>query len=102
MNMDEVALKLSQRGFRHDANSNLFYKPIRPKRPCLCNDRNQLCVEYFRLGDRPYSFTVSITGQVPIADRWANLRIYNISAEELLTKLSDFEEALIRAWEALV
>jgi hypothetical protein len=106
MTLDILRQKFIALGFRADSASyseqGMFYKPIQTKRPCIMNGRDQLCVDYYRFeGDRPYSFTVEIRGQVPVVDRWARLQIYGIGADELFEHLPAFEAALIRAWEAL-
>ena len=75
------------------------------KCPCLCNNGLQLNVVVSDLSfpghTKPHrTVTVEIVGEYR-ENTWADIKLYNIPWERLLTELNTLREDAFRAWEAL-
>lgn len=119
MTLDDLKTQMLELGYRWQPFDNdstkigLFYKRIQTKRPCVCNDKDQLTVEVFdhemvpdslRPSALPrFSLTAGITGEFPLPKfgRWARLQVYNLTPAEFFESHVEVEAALVRAWEAL-
>lgn len=120
MTIDELKAKMAEAGFKFQENRSdafrlgLFWRSVETKRPCTCNERDQIVVEVHdmagipgvdadQLGDRRISLTVDVTGDFHLGEQeqWAKLQVYGLSIEEFFNKRLEIEAALIRAWEAL-
>jgi len=80
-----------------------FYKRIETKRPCLCNDRDQLLIRVYAPSEHMpgWVFEVEMTGEF-VQGLWANLKVYSIRGlSELLERLPRIQRSLVAAWEAL-
>lgn len=70
---------------------------------CLTNDKQpQLGILYHSFtnphsGDVHESYAIEICNENDLG--WAKLKFYGLSGEQLLEKLDDYENALIRMWE---
>jgi hypothetical protein len=107
--IESLRAALKPMGFQYqvassgDRASSFFYRRVETKRPCLCNDRDQVLIyAYAPTSYSPtWSFEVELTGEF-IKDSWAKLMVYSIRGlPELLEKLPRIQRNLVAAWEAL-
>lgn len=109
MTFREISERMTALGFKWHAERDgaallgRFYKRIEVPRPCLTNDKNQICVEVFQTQFPPQeiSLTVELTGEYA-AELWAKLMVYSIKPEQFFAQQMNVESALVRAWSALV
>ena len=127
MTLGELQVEMTKLGYRwqqgyrlNQFKVGLFYKPIKTKRPCTCNDKDQLTVEvsdYEQLphpetfhnltSENRYSLTVDVTGEFPVGvapkqnSHWAKAQVYGLTPKQFVEAHESIEAALIRAWEAL-
>lgn len=120
MTLDDLKAQMLELGYRWQPYPNdpfhvgLFYKRVETKRPCACNDKDQLTVDvhdYHGLPGVPdavrktqrFSLTADLTGEFPLAgeSQWAKLQVYGLSPEQFIRQHKSIEDVLIRAWEVL-
>lgn len=120
MTLDELKQQMKELGYgwqehkRDTFRVGLFFKRIATKRPCSCNNKDQLTVEVYDYEGLPgstdsvkteprFRLTADLTGEFPIAGdaQWARLQVYGLTPEQFIQRHKEIESALIRAWEAL-
>lgn len=110
MTLNDLKSQMLAHGFKwqeghEEFNSahGIFYKRVTTKRPCINNNRDQLLVEVHidPMTDR-FLLEVSVTGEVTGTQRrWADLKFYGLTPEDVLSNEPEITAMLVRAWEAL-
>lgn len=110
----EVRARAEALGYRYqppnstdrETNLGLFWKRIETSRPCLTNDKDQICFTLYNWA--PYTkvpfdlrVEVELVGEFT-KDAWANLKVYSLTLEDFFERHVMVERALIRAWDALM
>jgi hypothetical protein len=108
-NIEAIRAALEPIGFKYQPSSvadnakGFFYRRVETKRPCLCNNKDQILINAYEPGGHltEWAFEVEITGEFT-AGLWAKLKAYSIMGlPELLEKLPRIERSLVAAWEAM-
>lgn len=88
---------------RHE-NGVLYYRIVGGHtKPCLCNDKLQLCAVVYEFeinGQEHRSVTFEITGEYR-GGAWAKLEAYAVSFERAMDECERIENDLLRAWSAM-
>lgn len=118
--IDDLRIKMETIGYRWQKmggdshEPGIFYKRVTTKRPCTTNDKDQLVVRVFDQWSLPehlhsnfpnrFSLSMEITGEFKVGENedWANLSVYGLTEEQFFERHTYLEQALVRAWEALV
>jgi hypothetical protein len=120
MTFDELKAEMTKLGFKFQENKGeafrlgLFWRRVETKRPCTCNDKDQIVVEVYDMAGLPgvgpitgemkrLKLDAQICGEFRIEkqEQWAKISVYGLTTEEFLGARLEIEAALIRAWEAL-
>lgn len=119
MTLEDLKRQMAELGYRWQPYPNdpfkvgLFYKRVTTKRPCSLNDKDQITVEVYDYEGLPgevprnanrFSLTADLTGEFPLVEesQWAKCQVYGLAPEQFFRRHKNIEDALIRAWEALV